>query len=351
MKKFLKVLIWVLVAIVAIAALFFAYLTIREYNPGPVVAAEVRGTASGERVPAGEDVTVVSWNVGYCGLGKECDFVMDGGGNAPVPDEAQVRRYIDGVNASLNEANADIYMLQEVDERSSRTYKIDERDYFTRGMDAIGYNYVCDFVPFPWPPIATIKSGVLTTTGYEIESADRHSLPCPFSWPLKIANLKRCLLVSRLPVEGSDKEFVVVNFHLEAYDSGEGKIAQTRQLMEFIQSEYEKGNYVIAGGDWNQVFPGSLDVYPNNHPDLWAVGTVEESMLPSGWALAYDLTTPTCRLLNQPYNPADTANTQYYVIDGFIVSPNVELKSVATLDKEFENSDHNPVKMVISLAQ
>ena len=164
----------------------------------------------------------------------------------------------------------------------------------------------------------------------------------------RTANLKRCLLVSRLPVEGSDKQLVLVNLHLEAYDSGEGKIAQTNQLREFIQSEYEKGNYVIAGGDFNQVFPGSLEVYPNTHPELWAVGTLDDSLLPEGWQFVYDLSSPTCRLLNQPYDPADTVNTQYYVIDGFIVSPNVTLNSVESVDLGFENSDHNPVSLTFT---
>ena len=55
---------------------------------------------------------------------------------------------------------------------------------------------------------------------------------------------------------GSDREPVLVNLHLEAYDDGEGKIAQTNQLRDYIEDEYAKGNYVIAGGDFNQVFPG-----------------------------------------------------------------------------------------------
>ena len=63
----------------------------------------------------------------------------------------------------------------------------------------------------------------------------------------------------------------------------------------------------------------------------------------------YDLGTPSCRLLNQPYNPSDTANTQYYVIDGFILSPNVQLEEVETLDLGFENSDHNPVRIQVTL--
>ena len=106
---------------------------------------------------------------------------------------------------------------------------------------------------------------------------------------------------------------------------------------------------MIAGGDFNQVFPGSLDVYPNTHPENWEPGVLDEKLLPEGWTLAYDLSAPTCRLLNQPYDPADTEGTQYYVIDGLILSPNVKLGSAETVDAGFENSDHNPVKIAVTL--
>ena len=162
-------------------------------------------------------------------------------------------------------------------------------------------------------------------------------------------NLKRCLLVSYLPIEGSDAELVLVNLHLEAYDDGEGKIAQTKQLMDFLEEEYEKGNYVIAGGDFNQVFPGALEAYPNTHPENWIPGVLEESSLPEGFSFVYDLSVPSCRLLNQPYDPSDTANTQHYVIDGLIVSPNVTVEAAETLDLGFANSDHNPVRLAFTL--
>ena len=53
--------------------------------------------------------------------------------------------------------------------------------------------------------------------------------------------------------------------------------------------------------------------------------------------------------MNQPYDPSDAANTQYYVIDGFILSPNVRLRSVETLDLGFARSDHNPVLLRVKL--
>ena len=77
--------------------------------------------------------------------------------------------------------------------------------------------------------------------------------------------------------------------------------------------------------------------------------TLDESLLAEGCSFAYDTDTPTCRLLNQSYNPDDTENTQYYVIDGFILSPNVELVAVETIDLGFEYSDHNPVSIRVIL--
>ena len=175
------------------------------------------------------------------------------------------------------------------------------------------------------------------------------SLPCPFTWPLRTANLKRCLLVSYLPVENSEKQLVLINLHLEAYDSGEGKIAQTKQLVEFMQSEYDKGNYVIAAGDFNQLFPDTEKIYPNTHPENWAVGTLDESDIPEGFSYVFDASVPTCRLLNQPYDPEDAVNTQYYVIDGMIVSPNVKVERIETMDEKFAFSDHNPVRCALTL--
>ena len=351
MKRFLKVLLIIVLVIVLAAAGLIGWLSIAEYKPEAVeeLALSARGENS-PSLPQGESVTVLSWNIGYAGLGSNADFFMDGGENVKSSDRERVESNLQDIRELLyGESAPDLILLQEVDVNSSRTYSIDQSACLTAGNAAHALNYSCPFVPFPLPPIGKVNSGVFTTTDYAIDRAERISLPCPFSWPVSTANLKRCLLVSYLPIEGSDKQLVLVNLHLEAYDDGEGKIAQTRQLNDFIQSEYEKGNYVIAGGDFNQIFPGSLAVYSNTHPELWEPGVLTEDMLPEGWSYAYDLSVPSCRLLNQPYDPADTENTQHYVIDGFILSPNVTLESVETLDQGFIASDHNPVLLRVTL--
>ena len=346
MKKVLKPLLALVLAVLCAAAGLIAWLSVTEFRPAAVEKAEISGGFGHIGLTAGEEIKLLCWNIGYGGLGKASDFFMDGGDNVQAADEAQVKAYLAGIKETVDSVNADILMLQEVDSNSARSYGIDQRTYFGGSDDNAAYamNYSCKFVPFPLPPIGRVNSGLYTLSeGYAIDRAERHALPCPFTWPVSTANLKRCLLVSYLPVEGSDKQLVLVNLHLEAYDDGEGKIAQTKQLREFISAEYEKGNYVIAAGDFNQVFPGSLDAYPNSHPDLWTPGVLDENMLPEGWILAYDMSVPTCRLLNQPYEPEDEKNTQHYVIDGFILSPNVELINLETMDEGFENSDHNPV--------
>lgn len=351
-KKLFKFILTVLLIVVVLAGLLFAWLSVKEFKPDPIMDVEVKAgfNASGSSPAQGDELTLISWNIGYAGLGKDSDFFMDGGENVAYADEELVNANLVGISNTLFELNkADIYMLQEVDQNSSRTYGIDESVALGNYNSTYALNYSCPFVPFPLPPIGKVNSGLMTTTDFAIDHAERHSLPCPFSWPVSTANLKRCLLVSYIPLDKSDKQLVIVDLHLEAYDSGEGKIAQSKQLREFIQSEYDKGNYVIAGGDFNQIFPGGLDKYPNEHPDLWTPGIIESDMMPADWTIAYDLDTPTCRLLNQPYAPWDTANTQYYTIDGFILSPNVELREVKTLNEGFVYSDHNPVKLEVVL--
>ena len=352
-KKVFKIVLIVLGAVLLLAAGLILWLSVCEFKPADVTDVKVENNSQvGEFSPfLDQELTVISWNIGYAGLGKDSDFFMDGGENVSSADQDTVTASLLGIYKQLYTGNnqAGIYMLQEVDKNSARTYGMDESDCLGIYNSTYALNYSCPFVPYPLPPIGRVNSGLLTTTMYDIDSSERISLPCPFDWPVSTANLKRCLLVSYLPIEGSSSKLVIVNLHLEAYDDGEGKIAQTKQLREFIQSEYEKGNYVIAGGDFNQVFPGGIEKYPNEHPELWEPGIITEDIMPEGWSLAYDLETPSCRLLNQPYDPEDIENTQYYVIDGFIISPNVELISVETLNAGFEFSDHNPVQLKVRL--
>ncbi len=353
-KTVLKIFGALIGAVLVFAVLLVGWLTITEFKPEPekTVPVAINGQLEPERDVLGKKIRVLTFNIGYCNLGAESDFFMDGGKNVRNGDEELVLKNLDGVLEELKNADADIIFLQEVDNGSTRSFNIDEKTIiekeFSGYRTAWAANYACKFVPYPLPPIGEVRSGIVTLSELDMQVGHRISLPCPFSWPVSTANLKRCLLVTYTDMEGTDKQLVTVNLHLEAYDDGEGKIAQTKMLWEVLESEYAKGNYVIAGGDFNQTFPGAVGKYPLRDPDFWTPGVLEETALPEGWQYVYDDENPTCRLLNKPYNP-DDGSAQYYVIDGFIVSPNVELVSVETVDAGFEFSDHNPVLMEIVL--
>ena len=52
---------------------------------------------------------------------------------------------------------------------------------------------------------------------------------------------------------------------------------------------------------------------------------------------------------NTDIEEAKNHDWQYHVIDGFIISPNIEKLSINVIDEDFQNSDHNPIYMTFSL--
>ncbi len=237
------------------AAVFVAFLgimTLFEYTPRETETLEImEGDVESRGVAPGDRLTVVTFNIGYGGLGEGQDFFMDGG-DMVRPDSAEdVESNLEGIAGIILDNPADVYFLQEVDRASKRSYEIEELEYLrgeTEMNAAFANNYKSVFVPYPAPPIGKVDSGLATLDALDASRAQRVSLPVPFKWPVRMFNLKRCLLVERVPVGKAD--LVLVNLHLEAYDDGGGKEEQTRQLMELIRKEYKDGNYVIAGGDF-----------------------------------------------------------------------------------------------------
>jgi endonuclease/exonuclease/phosphatase family metal-dependent hydrolase len=354
MKKAGKIVLTVLLALLVLAGVFLGVLTLTEYRPESRETLPVSGTASKTFAP-GDTLSVLTWNTGYGALGDNADFFMDGGRSVYTADRQRVESNLAAMASALGALDPDLIYLQEVDRGSDRSYGTRQTasyDAVLPGRETVfANNFKTLFVPYPLPPIGRVDSGVYTLSKADIAEAERIQLPCPFSWPIRTVNLKRCLLVTRVPIADSDKELVLVNLHLEAYDDGEGKLAQSKQLREFVEEEYAKGNYVVAGGDWNQLFPKSEKSWPNIHKELWTPVYLDEQELSEGWRYVWDASVPTCRLLNQPYDPKDEANTQYYVIDGFLISPNLKTERAETLDEGFEFSDHNPVLLTLSLGE
>lgn len=349
MKKILKGIGWFVLALVGFAVAGVAFLSIREYQPAEVEPIEAPHS---EQILDKLEISLLIFNIGYAGLDENADFFMDGGTEVQPKDKQTVEDNLAGIATTLQKNPADIYLLQEVDRYSKRSYKINQEDYLKEALtlnSVFAYNFKVDYVPFPLPPIGHVESGIATFTNLAIEEAQRIALPVPFSWPVRVANLKRGILETRLPIKDSDKELVIFNVHLEAYDSGEGKIAQTKKLAKLLTDEYEKGNYVIAGGDFNQTFEGSPE-FPQLPDTEWHPGTLATADLPEHFSFAFDENNPTARLLNAPYTDS-YETSQVFTLDGYIHSDNLTVKQVSVVPTDFEHSDHQPVKLEILLEE
>jgi endonuclease/exonuclease/phosphatase family metal-dependent hydrolase len=205
-------------------------------------------------------------------------------------------------------------------------------------------NYKAPFVPYPIPPFGKMDTGIYTASAFRCQRADRVQLPIPFKWPVSTVNFKRCLLVTRVRLSGSEKYLVLINLHLEGYDveGGKGRTAQTKKLLEIMQKEYDEGNYVIVGGDFNQTFTNVDTTDYRVYEDTWQPSVLDSDEFEPDFTPEMDPTVPTCRSLDKPYDAANDEH-QFYVIDGFIYSDNVKLKSMETKNYGFVYSDHNPV--------
>lgn len=343
----------VLGIVLAVFVVLLVVLTVTEYRPEPEEELVIANAQEKEVTP-GESFSVLTWNIGYGALGDNADFFMDGGKMVSSASKERVQQNMEGIAGVLKELQPEVIFLQEVDLDSKRSHSINEQSFLEQKLtgycDSFAANHKVLYVPYPVLPIGKVECGLTTFSQYRVVDAVRVALPCPFHYPVRIANLKRCVMVSRIPVEGSDKYLVLVNLHLEAYDDGEGKLAQTKMLSDLLQKEVEKGNYVIAAGDFNQSFSNvDTSAYPILDEDLWAPGSIDVAEFGDDLTFHTDNTEPSCRSLDRPYAGADPENFQYYLIDGFIVSSNIRVESVETKNYKFAYSDHNPVRMTVTL--
>jgi len=346
--RVLKNLGLILLVVVLLFAGFIIYSTLTWYDPPKEFV--LNQNTNPDIIPCDSAMNILSWNIGYAGLGDDMDFFYDGG--TRVRDTRQRTLInLDSIHTFLKRnALQSFFLIQEIDLHSKRSYYINELDTLTLpGMATnLALNYVVKFVPIPpLDPMGSVNSGVWSMSRYMPESSTRYSYPGKFNWPIRLFNLRRCMLVNRYPT-ANRKEFILINTHMSAFDDGSLKKQEIQFLKDFIQNEYKKGNYVVTGGDWNQSPPGFPltqfgEVYKSESFHLTNIAT---DFLPAGWKWVYDPQTPSNRYVNEPYMPGKTSRC---ILDIFLVSPNVEVLHNQTFDLKFRNSDHNPIEMSFRL--
>jgi endonuclease/exonuclease/phosphatase family metal-dependent hydrolase len=336
------------------------YGTFTDYQPQGVLPAEIEAHST-EKMLNDSILSLLIWNLGYAGLGAEADFFYQGSGfftsrgRMVRPPRALVDQYFEGTTNAIKTYQADFYLFQEVDYASKRSYFQNQyKAIHTKAPTfyaAYFPNYVAKRVPLPllepWNAYGAVNSGLATYARFEPIASQRLQMPGKFGWPKRLFMLDRCLGYTRYKT-GWGKDLVVINIHNEAFDKGGIKQLQERFLRKLALEEFKKGNYVIAGGDWNTCPPFlPFDKFmPGKAPVGWSGQNMDSGLFPSDWHWIYDPTVPTNRDNDRPYAPQKTFVT---LIDYFLVSPNVKVRKVKGINQNFRFSDHQAVWMEVEL--
>ena len=331
-----------LAALAYVAYVVFSYSRIPDHQP---LAPEGEASALAQ---TGRAYTVVTQNLGFGAYTPGFTFFMDGGVGSRAESPESVRSCIEEGARTVAALSPDFVFFQEVDIDSDRSYHIDERTllspFFEGCTSVFAQNYHSAYLFYPfYEPHGASQSGLLTVSRLAVSQASRRSLPISEGFS-KFLDLDRCYSVSRVPCENG-KELVLFNVLLSAYGgSDEIRTAQMTQLLSDMQAEFEKGNYAVCGGDFNHDFTGrsTQDLNGGESVDFgWAQPFPDALLAQTGCvrrADGYQALVPTCRNCDVPYQEGNFT----IIVDGFLVTENVEILSVQNVDTRFSYSDHNP---------
>lgn len=356
MKKVLKAIGIIVLCVVLVLAGYVAYVFIAYYRLPDNIQLDVNNVSSGP-VQTDTVYTITTYNVGFGAYSRDYSFFMDGGKYSWAYSKDEAVKNINGAVAVITSLNPDFAFFQEVDTNSTRSYHVDQVGQlggsFSGYASVYAQNYDSPFLFYPFSqPIGKSVSGIVTYSKYAMTTSLRRSLPVETGL-MKLLDLDRCYNVTRLPVSDG-KELILINVHLTAYmtDVTIGE-EQLRMLFEDAKREYNAGNYVVIGGDFNKDILGDSPQLFNTRTDVanWAK-PMNKTLIPAGFAaLRPENETdihPTSRDCDTGYIEGVTFVT---AIDGFIVSDNVIQVHEEIIDTDFTNSDHNPVLLQFSLGE
>lgn len=344
---------------------YVAYMQIHYYRIEDHAELEVENHSE-DILKVGDTYTAVTYNIGFGAYGQEYSFFMDtgemkdgtktSGKYGKAISKESVEEHTEGAIDELERMGADFMLLQEVDVDSDRSYHLNQvnalKDTFADYENVFANNFHSAYLLYPFSdPHGAVQAGLLNFSRYKIAEAERRSYPVDNSFITKFTDLDRCFAVLRIPVENG-KELVLINSHMSAYDEG-GKIrAQQLELLNAVmEEEYQAGNYVIVGGDFNHALGEAVaEGFASEQKFPEWVSILTQAEIAEGIQIQQaenELEVPTCRGADIPYTKGVTYTT---VVDGFLVSDNIKA-TAENIDTDFRYSDHNPVRLQFELLE
>ena len=303
------------------------------------VQIEKIGTGAPTRALAGESITLLTWNLGYGGLGAESDFSADGGKHLLPPSRKAVDKNIAGITAELRASAQDIIIMQEAARPSLLTRGADIVGAVGAALNGRDNAFSADFSARFLPRLLRPQHGLFSSVNAAGVERETILLPLEPGYIFGVTRRLYHMHVIRLP--GASGGWTVIDIHLSAFDDGANvRLVQLRSVMAYAEREYERGRHVIIGGDWNFEFARPDRPTTTDEKFLFWVHPFPYGELGKGWRAAVDPSTPSVRTNERPYVKGQNFTT---VIDGFVISPNVRAIAVTTHDLDFQYADHQPV--------
>lgn len=356
MKRAFKIFGGAAAALLIIILIYVAYVFIDYYRlDDNLELAPDNPQGSAKQLQTGKELTLTSWNMGFGAYTDEYSFFMDGGKYSRGFSEETVSATVKQIAADLKSFGSDFYFVQEIDVDATRSYHINEYEMITAPFKdkskVYAQNYDSPYLFYPFlKPHGKSVAGLATISDYSITSSLRRSLPIQSGFA-KFLDLDRCYTVSRIPTDNG-KELVLINFHLSAYttDPSIGD-EQLSMLYDDISKEYEKGNYVVCGGDFNKdLLENSSEIFGVSGDDYSWAKAFPYDKVPEGITVIapFDAENPvpSCRNADRPW---DKETNFQLTVDGFIISGNVKCVESKPVDLQFKCSDHNPVYLTFVL--
>lgn len=374
-KKVIKITGIILLALVIVLAAYIIYLYASYHripdNQELQVEEISQNTEAGNKLTTEKNYSALTYNIGFGAYTPDFSFFMDGGKSSWAKSKDSVKETIKGAGELVASKDPDFALVQEIDLDATRSYHVNEYSILKENIPAyncvFAQNYDSAFLFYPFTqPHGKSKAGLALFSKYPITGSLRRSFPISTSFT-KFFDLDRCYSISRVPVDNG-KELVIFELHMSAYGNSDAiREGQIRMLSEDMQKEYEAGNYVICGGDFNHDLKAAdtqskasdasnntqTDSGDSAEPESWAY-PFPRSELPEHFSFCLDQLSEDEK--NNLWNSARNADMEYVpgetytvTLDGFIISDNVECTKYENVNTGYSYSDHDPVYMEFQL--
>ena len=283
--------------------------------------------------------SLLSWNVGYGGRGEGAFSLYEGTKHRIRTPRRAIAHNIAGIEATLAKFDHDAILLQEMAGKSFLNrwhdlYAQIQRSHEGKYVHTKAPIFSLPFLPEGFKNEHSSVSAIRATHSsesrvYWLEAREKY---------LGCIQRKDAVVVTTIALS---RPLTIMQVHLAAFDTHmHTRRAQLTEISELAKEHHRTGS-VIIGGDWNMTLTNpSLSI---ERPDLPYLAPFASELLPEAWHIVCDERVPSIRAGQRPWGKSPVTA----VVDGFVVSPDVSVRSVRTHDLGFRYSDHNPVELIV----